>query len=195
MRIGGAGPKLLFWGSPFLVAWRVLLTCVVSPAAVVLQSYRNGGLVKLFRAMLVLVATLLLDQITKLFVLASLSPGQSVPVIPGLLYLTLVKNTGTAFGLLSGSSYLLSALAGIFLIGIGYLFWRAEKSSIVNRVACALLAGGAVANLIDRVRLGYVIDFLDIRVWPVFNLADVALCTGALLLVVYMVRSGAGGSS
>lgn len=145
--------------------------------------------------MLVLVATLLLDQITKLFVLASLSPGQSVPVIPGLLYLTLVKNTGTAFGLLSGSSYLLSALAGIFLIGIGYLFWRAEKSSIVNRIACGLLAGGAVANLIDRVRLGYVIDFLDIRVWPVFNLADVALCTGALLLVVYMIRSGAGGSS
>ena len=138
----------------------------------------------------------LLDQIVKLIALDHLTPGVSVDVIPGLVALTLVKNPGLAFGLLSGIPAgwrwvvgLLSLLALVVLLRVALRIlpsggWR-EQSSI------GLIFGGAVGNLIDRMRFGAVVDFVDVHFrgwhWPAFNVADSAITVGVAVLALGML--------
>ena len=139
------------------------------------STWRQGALLAL------LVAGI--DQAVKALVLRTLPPDASVPLIPGVLSLTYVRNTGIAFGLLSGvplAVTVLAALTVVFLIVYNEGHWLRDP---LSRAAAGLLLGGAAGNLSDRFRLGYVVDYLDLRVWPVFNLADTAVvCGGALLL-------------
>ncbi|MBE3576986.1 MAG: signal peptidase II [Limnochordales bacterium] len=129
--------------------------------------------------------TLLADQCSKVAASATLSPYSSLPLLPPFLSLSLVHNRGSAFGLLPGYRFLSIATSVILLIGI-FLF-RRQLSRATARPAdlgAALVTGGTAGNLIDRVRLGYVIDFIDIPHWPVFNLADAALVLGTILIVL-----------
>jgi len=139
------------------------------------STWRQGALLAL------LVAGI--DQTVKALVLRTLPPDASVPLIPGVLWLTNVRNTGIAFGLLSGvplAVTVLAALTVVFLVVYNEGHWQRDP---LSRAAAGLLLGGAAGNLSDRFRLGYVVDYLDLRVWPVFNLADTAVvCGGALLL-------------
>jgi signal peptidase II len=99
-----------------------------------------------------------------------------------------VQNTGVAFGLFAGVSPLITALAALTLV---FLLFYNKGRQIRSRAAgagIAAMAGGAAGNLIDRVRLGYVVDYLDVHVWPVFNLADVAIVVGAVVLIVALSR-------
>jgi len=133
----------------------------------------------------VLVATFILDQLSKFYICRGLSLGQSVPVFKDIFHLSLVYNTGSVFGLFRGKNSLLI----IFSLGIIYFIFRdyfLNKHSYVfkKRLALYLILGGALGNLLDRLRLGYIVDFLDFRVWPVFNLADSAITIGVFLLAI-----------
>lgn len=113
-------------------------------------------------------------------------------MIPGVLSLTYLQNTGIAFGLLRGVPLPVLVAAALTVIFLLFYNWTrpgpARSRDATSRVALGCLLGGAAGNLIDRVRLGHVIDYLDLRVWPVFNLADAAVVIGGALLLVAAVR-------
>jgi signal peptidase II len=126
------------------------------------------------------------DQAAKAAVEAKLVPGEQVDLL-GPLGLTLAHNRGVAFGLAGGGGVLLVLLAALSLGAIAYLFSRnADRPGMW--IARGLLAGGALGNLADRVRADQVTDYVDIGAWPAFNLADVAISVGVVLLVLLYVR-------
>jgi signal peptidase II len=127
-----------------------------------------------------------LDQSAKALVERHLFPGQDIEVI-GPLELTLSHNTGVAFGLASGGGTRLVLLTALALAVVGYVFSRDPTRPRVW-VAAGLLAGGALGNLADRVRADAVTDYVQIGSWPAFNLADVAVTAGVLLLVLSHLR-------
>ena len=110
-----------------------------------------------------------------------------MPLLPGVLHLTYVQNTGAAFGLFRGCAGLFIALA-VVIAGWVSVELSQRPHPTLGRVGLSLILGGAVGNLIDRARLGSVIDFIDLRVWPVFNLADSAITIGVGLLLWLAVR-------
>ncbi|MBI4322852.1 MAG: signal peptidase II [Candidatus Omnitrophica bacterium] len=137
---------------------------------------------------LVVALTLAGDQATKLLVCASLDPADSLPLIPSVLHLTYVQNTGVAFGLWRGYSNVV-VLGSVVIAAwvLMELLQRRDRRWPVP-LGLSLILGGALGNLIDRVRVGYVIDFLDVRVWPVFNVADSAISVGVGLLLWSTLR-------
>ncbi|MBI3321491.1 MAG: signal peptidase II [Candidatus Omnitrophica bacterium] len=132
--------------------------------------------------------TLVADQLSKSLILTSFAPGESLPVIPGLLHLTYVQNTGAAFGLLKGQQTLFIVLSLAVVAWILYEFVRRPLTTSSIVWGCALILGGALGNLVDRLRLGYVVDFIDLRVWPVFNVGDSAITIGVALLLWKSLR-------
>ena len=139
---------------------------------------------------------LLLDQVSKAAVSGTLKMYEIRPIIPGLLNLTLVHNTGAAFGLLAGQPSPLRTLffLGVSFLAMGVVVWmifRLDQEQKVELVALSLIFGGALGNVIDRARLGEVIDFIDVYYrtyhWPAFNVADSAVTTGVLLLLYCLV--------
>lgn len=135
------------------------------------------------------VSIIFLDQITKLAVIRAMSVNQSIPVIPNIFHLTYVQNFGAAFGILAHriGFFIVVTVAVVLLILIFLRHVPGEHTLL--RAALALQLGGALGNLVDRIRLGYVVDFLDFRIWPVFNVADIAIVTGIGLLILDMARS------
>lgn len=138
---------------------------------------------------LVALITLLLDQWFKILVERSFDLGQSLPVIDDVFHLTYVRNQGAAFGLFSDYTVILIVISLVILAGVFYLLFSLKLESTIIRLAFGLVIGGAIGNLVDRIRLGYVIDYLDFRIWPVFNLADVALVIGCGLIIVLLWKS------
>ncbi len=140
------------------------------------------------RALAILGLVLAVDQVTKQLVEAFLPLGISVPLIPRVLALTHVRNRGIAFSLLTGIPLLLPAAIALTLLFL--LFYNEARWSRrpLTQVALALLCGGAIGNLIDRLRVGAVIDYIDVASWPVFNLADAAVTAGATLLLLAALR-------
>ena len=124
-----------------------------------------------------------IDQLVKHLVVSTMHLGQSFPVIKGIFHITYVLNPGAAFGMLEHQRwfFIVVALAAVLL---GVFFYRKlQQESILMRSGAGLLLGGAVGNLADRIQSGLVVDFLDFRVWPVFNIADIAICAGAGILI------------
>ncbi len=128
------------------------------------------------------------DQITKAIAVARLTPGEPVHALDGIVYWTLQRNPGAAFSFLTSVPWLFTILA--FAISIGIVVYSPRVQGRLNAFALGLVLGGAVGNLVDRVARapgpfrGHVIDFIDFRVWPVFNVADSGVVVGAILLVV-----------
>jgi signal peptidase II len=148
--------------------------------------------------LLVMVAGLIvaLDQATKAWVLANLPLGGGFAVIPGFFDITHVHNPGGAFGFLASMGaeartmlFLVVALAAIVLILVFY--WQTPPGERVTAFGLALVFGGAIGNLVDRVRLGVVVDFLDVYAgdlhWPAFNVGDSAISVGVVLIAVRML--------
>lgn len=125
-----------------------------------------------------------LDQWTKHLVLARFFPGESRLAIPHLLFWTFVRNTHGAFGLFGSQPVVLIGLAMLVLALFWFAFRDQLRRSPVVRAAFGAIAGGAIGNVIDRVRLGYVVDFVDLRWWPVFNVADSFVTVGVVALVI-----------
>ena len=134
-------------------------------------------------------AVLAADQLTKVLLVSRLHPGDSRPLLTPILHLTYVQNTGAAFGLFKGQQAIVIAIS---LAVIGWIIWEFRRPFAHVAPAgwwgAGLVLGGAVGNLIDRLRLGYVIDFIDLRVWPVFNLGDSAITIGVALLILATLR-------
>jgi len=135
-----------------------------------------------------------LDQLTKLAILRTLGAGASVEIAP-FFSLVLVYNSGAAFSLLSGASgWQRELFIAIALVAVIWVVWLLRRYSRERFFCCALslILGGAVGNLVDRVRFGLVVDFLDFHAagwhWPAFNVADSAITCGALLLVWESLR-------
>ena len=139
-------------------------------------------------------AIVALDQVTKVFASSHLLPGESISVLGDFIRLTLVHNTGAAFGLFPGSRVPFIVVSVVAIAVVLYLFFRETYRSVANRILLGCILGGAIGNLIDRVRLGYVVDFIDVGFgtarWPVFNAADSAVTIGVLLLAWNLARSG-----
>lgn len=148
-----------------------------------------------------------LDQLSKWLVVSALRPGAQVGVIPGLFDLTLTYNPGVAFGMMSELSPIIrAALIGLAtLAAVTLVLWilvSEYAEDPVGQYAIAMVLGGALGNVVDRLRLGEVIDFVDIYYgtyhWPAFNLADSAICLGVAILLIWRRNSpanGAGGAS
>lgn len=138
---------------------------------------------------LIAAAVLGLDQLSKHALVRWLAPGQSLPILPPVLHCSYVQNTGAAFGMLRGHPNLFAWLSVGVALWIGYELVRHPPKDPLVRVALPMIFGGAIGNLIDRVRVGYVIDFIDLRVWPVFNVADSAITIGVALLLWQTLKS------
>ena len=134
------------------------------------------------------VGLVLVDQMTKFLVEEGMRVGLEVPILPGLFSLTRVHNTGVAFGMAQGNNLLTGVLALVSLIFAGWMAREWDWRERWVQVVAGLVAGGAVGNLIDRVRLGYVLDFLDFHYgawsWPAFNVADAAISVGVGCLLL-----------
>lgn len=130
------------------------------------------------------------DQLSKLWIEAN---RPHTELLPGFLDLVYVTNHGAAFGLLRSHTELLIALGIAGSIAIVVFFCYFSPASTLGNLSFALILGGAVGNLVDRIRLGYVIDFISIRLvrWPPFNVADAAITVGIFALIYYFYRSGA----
>lgn len=141
------------------------------------------------------------DAWTKWLVATSIDVHESIPLIPGFLQLVHVRNTGAAFGIGANASSRIVPLLlnlgaiGVFFVVVVYAF-RAAVTDRVLQTGLHLILGGAIGNLIDRFRLGYVVDFLDVFVkshhWPAFNVADSAICIGIALLFLDMRKKPEG---
>ncbi|MGH3030086.1 MAG: signal peptidase II [Gaiellaceae bacterium] len=133
-------------------------------------------------------AAILADQITKGIVASQLELGDSVHLV-GPLSIRHVRNPGIAFGLFSSWATAVTILTACAIAWMVFYFARSGARHPVLPVALGLLIGGSLANLIDRIRLGHVTDFLDLRFWPAFNLADTFIVVGVGILLVVLVSA------
>ena len=145
----------------------------------------------IFLSLITFSAVVILDRVTKIFFSDLLSLGESLPVIRNVLHMTLVHNTGIAFGLFKNQGVvfvIIPIIAVILLIYNIYYYRRSgDDLSRIYIVAFSLILGGAIGNLFDRIFYGHVIDFIDFRIWPVFNIADSAITIGAILIAIKCV--------
>ena len=109
--------------------------------------------------------------------------GESVPVIENIFHWTYILNPGAAFGMFEGSRWFFVVIAIGVLVGIWYMKDEINEGGWMMQYGAALFGGGAIGNLIDRARSGLVIDFFDFRIWPVFNVADIAICVGVAMIL------------
>ena len=135
-----------------------------------------------------ILAVILLDQLTKLIVRTGFEVGESLPVIQDVFHLTYVQNKGAAFSLFQNMPLLTVAFPIVaMIICLILMIWYLRKQERFISVAIALVIAGGVGNLIDRLARGYVTDMFDFRVFPVFNVADIAVCTGCGLIVLWLL--------
>lgn len=139
---------------------------------------------------IIAVIVLLLDQVTKLLITSNMVLYEDIPVISGFFHITYVQNTGMAWSLLSGKQFFLCLMAAI-AIGVMVYYLLYKKPDKLTTVALGLMIGGAAGNLLDRLVLNYVRDFLNFYIFgydfPVFNVADCALCIGVGILILASV--------
>lgn len=132
----------------------------------------------------------LADQAVKLGIVRTMQLGESIPVLQGIFHITYIENPGAAFGMFANQRWMFIIAGIIVVLAAGAMYRRLSGTGRLVRWGSALLLGGAVGNLIDRIRLGRVIDFLDFRVWPVFNIADIGICVGVACLIYALLYDG-----
>lgn len=131
---------------------------------------------KALRFSLIASLVFFLDRVTKIYIMTHYAAGDGFPVIPGIFHVTFVRNTGAAFGMMREHLPVLIVISVGFILF--FIFFLLKKIFTPMLWAWALIIAGALGNLYDRLFYGYVVDFLDFRVWPVFNFADSAICIG-----------------
>jgi signal peptidase II len=139
------------------------------------------------------VLTLVVDQISKRAVMTSLRPGESwnpVAALERWVSLTYVTNTGAAFGLFPDYGVVFMVVAVVVIVAIIFYYRHLPGEQWLVQASLGLQLGGALGNLLDRLRHGHVIDFIDFKVWPVFNVADSSVFVGVVILAFYLLRHG-----
>ncbi len=154
----------------------------------------NAARVRYLILGLVTTIAVLFDQATKIHIMQTMRLHESIPVIDGFFNLTYIRNPGAAFGLLASTGpvfrTIFFGLASLFALGLlATIFFRLQHDDRAGQLSVAAILGGALGNLIDRIRYGEVIDFLDFYVgayhWPAFNVADAAISVGVFFLVLH----------
>lgn len=134
-----------------------------------------------------------IDQLTKYLAVEYLKPVDTVPIIDGVIHLTYLENRGAAFGMLSEHRwvFMLTSTVAVIAVLIFMIAWYKKYYNPLLYTALAFIAGGGIGNMIDRVALGYVVDFVDFRLinFAVFNAADSFVCIGAALVIIYVFVS------
>jgi signal peptidase II len=153
---------------------------------------------------IIVIVVVVLDQLTKMLVRNSLALHESVDVVPGLLSLTRVHNTGAAFGMLNGVDFafktvVMSVIALVALAGVGWYALSVPTSDVLARIGIAGVVGGAIGNLNDRASQGYVLDFVDAywsgwHFWA-FNVADAAITLGVGCMILDILGAGRRASN
>jgi len=135
--------------------------------------------------LLIALVIFFVDQVSKFFISSNMFLGQSIPLINNIFHLTYIHNTGAGFGILKGRTLIL-VLISLFVIGyILYFIKDIKNNEKTLQILVGFILGGTIGNLLDRLMYGSVIDFLDFRIWPIFNFADSFLTIGVISLIVY----------
>lgn len=139
---------------------------------------------------IVVIAVIILDQLSKILALKYLAPIKDIPIINNIFHLTYVENRGAAFGLFQNQKLFFIITTLIVLISI-WFYTRNNRLPGIMKLGLSLVAGGAIGNLIDRVRLGFVVDYFHAVIinFPVFNIADCAVVVGAILVSIYILKN------
>jgi len=142
---------------------------------------------------IIIIAGLLLDRVTKIWAASSLMKNGDIVIIKGFFSLSYLENRGAAFGIFQNRVYLLAAVTMVVLAGMVYYVLRHKPQSLLLRVSFALIVGGGLGNLYDRLVYNYVVDFImfhfrDVYYFPSFNVADMMLVTGTGLLLLYLIK-------
>lgn len=132
--------------------------------------------------------TAVLDQIVKLIVQGNMELGETIPLIRNVFHLTYIINPGAAFGIFPHQEWFLLGIVVVLYAAFFIFRSRIPAKPVYFPAGVGLLLGGALGNAIDRVRIGGVVDFFDFRIWPIFNVADIAICVGVALIVLYFWR-------
>ena len=132
---------------------------------------------------------ILIDQITKFLIKTNFQLNQPFPLINNIFYLTYRHNFGAGFGILQQQRWILIFISIIVIGFIFYYFDRVKEKEILLQALVGFVLGGTIGNLIDRVAYGFVIDFLDFRIWPIFNVADSFVTIGVIGLIIYFWKS------
>lgn len=136
---------------------------------------------------IVISLVIIIDQCTKYMVRINFEQGETLPIISDILHLTYVRNLGAAFSMFENIKVVTIIIPlFILLIAITALFFFYKRISRFSRISISLVIAGGMSNLIDRIILGYVTDMIDFRIFPVFNIADISVCVGCVLLIVGM---------
>jgi len=141
---------------------------------------------------MICLATLAIDQLTKLYVVSRMKLGQSITVVPHIFSITYAENPGGAFRILAHQTPLFIAIGLLLVIGVVAALLCLPKRDVKLTWSLGLLTGGVLGNLIDRIRTGYVTDFFDFHVWPVFNFADIFIFMGTVLLFFILISPRRG---
>lgn len=137
---------------------------------------------------IVFAASIILDQLTKLWSVAVLKDGGSVKIIGDFLRFTYAENRGAAFSILQNQRWFFIIVTIIMLLVLAYIYFKTKNITNLSRFSIAMIAGGAIGNFIDRFRFGYVVDFIDVRFgsfynFPIFNIADSFVVCGTILMI------------
>jgi len=129
------------------------------------------------------------DQVTKLIIVNSYELGQTRPIIDGVLNFHYIQNKGAAWGILSDNRWVFITITAILLLILPYLLYKFRKVHVMFSLSLSLIIGGAIGNMIDRVFLGYVVDFIETAFinFPVFNVADSFVTVGAVMMFIYLI--------
>jgi signal peptidase II len=160
-------------------------------SSIVLEAQRRRWLVPLIIGFLILIS----DQLSKRWIVQTLGPSpcgingcQTIPLMGNWMNIIYSRNTGVAFGLFQHMSPVLTIVSLLISIGAVYVYAVYLPNQVWSvQISIGLIVGGAIGNIVDRLRLGYVIDFIQVGWWPVFNLADSAISVGATILAVYLM--------
>lgn len=136
---------------------------------------------------IIIILAVALDQGTKWFVRTGMDLNSTIPVIEGIFSLTYIQNTGAAFSILQGKTLFLAGMQILVIVTI-FIYATVKRKSLhwTLMTSLAMIVGGGIGNLIDRMVHGYVVDFFDVHFWPIFNVADISVCVGCGLLVLYV---------
>ncbi len=143
-------------------------------------------------AAIVIIFSIFFDQLTKFWAADVLKNGDSIKIIGNFLRFTYAENRGAAFSILQNQRMFFLITTIIMLAFLGYIYFKTKNISYLSKLSIAMIAGGAIGNFIDRLRLGYVIDFIDVRFgsfynFPVFNIADSFVVCGTILMVIIII--------
>ena len=140
--------------------------------------------------LLIIAVGIAIDQLTKALTVKSLAVGETYPIIEDVFHFTHVQNRGAAFGMLANAPWVFNILSTIMIIGLAAFLFLGMSPNLLYTISTALIISGGIGNMIDRLSLGYVVDFVDCRFinFAVFNFADSIVCIGAGLMIFALIR-------